>query len=225
VTREIARANLLSIIAGVQEAIRSLGTFDRHLWAAALALYRTGDAGAFIDDFAAEIENQLTRAWNAGAQEMGVSPDEFSDADKEQLDLIIKNEHDFVLRLAQDISDARGDTLDEFRSQFRSRIGLWVNRFREAQNTARVYFGTQAKFQWTLGATEEHCRQCTALNGIVAFGREWEAYGFQPQHPPNPLLDCGGWRCECQLTPTDKRRTIRARDRLTEIALLGRGGL
>jgi hypothetical protein len=225
VTREIARANLLSIIAGVQEAIRSIGTFDRPLWAAALALYRSGDAGAFIDDFTAEIENQLTRAWNAGAQEMGVSPDEFTQDDKTRLDTIIKNEYDFVLKLAQDITDARGNKLDEFRNQFRPRVDMWVNRFREAQNTARVYFGGKKRLEFVLGPTEQHCHTgdrpgkvgCADLAGIVLFATEWNQTGIIPNVANSSVLACGGWHCECQLRPTDKSRTPRGLSRVLDM--------
>lgn len=211
-----------------KNAAKSIGAFDRQLWRAALDLFRSGDEFAFIDDFTTNIDAQLRKAWNEGARELGVDPRDFSEADQEMIEGIINSEYDHVLGLAQAIVDFRNDPEnggEEFNKRFRSRIDLWVNRYTETVNRAKMHFGGKQRYEWKLGQTEEHCETCQALNGIIAFADEWVQYGIKPQSPPNPILECQGWRCDCTLQATEKRRTIRARDRLTEIALTRAGGI
>lgn len=62
------------------------------------------------------------------------------------------------------------------------------------------------------------------LNGIVAYAREWNEYGIHPQSPPNDLLECGGWRCQCRLVSTAKRVTPKAK-RLKVFELIAGFGL
>ena len=200
-------------------AIKTIGQYDRQLWSYALALFRGGDSGEFIDKFATAIKVQLTKAFHEGAGDIGVSPDEFTDADKKYLQVLIDSEYDHVLNLASDIEAARDKTEEEFRTSFRSRIDLWINRYTEVVNDARIYFGGKTKLQWNLGETEEHCEQCIKLSGIIAFAYEWEESGIKPQNPPNPVLTCRGWKCDCTLDVTDKRRSPNALKRLMDIAV------
>ncbi len=197
---------------------KSIGTYDRQLWKYCLDLYRTGDGGAFLDQFIAAIKNQMTRAWNEGAREMGVEPEEMTEIDLNELKSIIDSEYDHVIDLGEAIIHSRGGTIEEFRQQFRPRVDLWVARYNDAANRARVYFGGRQRLIWELGATEEHCETCAKLNGIVAFAYEWEQSGIKPQSPPNSILACGGWKCDCSLSSTDKRRSPKALETLMNIA-------
>ena len=205
-----------------QWQMKSIGQYERQLWSACLNFFRGDvDAFGFIDLFADNIQNQLTRAWNEGARSVGVEPKDMEQIDLEHLHGIIDSELNHVLGIAQDIEDAINDgmTIDQFRSRFRSRIDLWVNRYNEVINEARVYFGDEQKLVWQLGATEEHCETCSRLNGIVAYAREWDIANIKPQNPPNGKLECGGWNCDCSLEPTDKRRSPNALTRLLDIAM------
>lgn len=203
-------------------ALKSIGQYERQLWSYTLDLYRGGDVGAFIDDFAAAIENQLTRAWNEGAREVGVELGDMEDEDKQIIDDIVSSEYDHVLDLAQAIQDAQSLDKDEFRSQFRSRIDLWINRYNDVRSQAMIYFGGKERLVWRMGATEEHCATCAALDGIVAYATEWEESGVAPQGAPNDALECGGWRCDCSLETTDQRRSAGALTRIMEIATSGK---
>ncbi len=197
---------------------KSIETYDRQLWSYALELYRTGDGGVFLDKFITAIASQLTRAWNEGAREVGIDPKEMTDDDRAELKAIIDGEYDQIIKLAEAIMESRSGTLDEFRQKFRSRIDLWVNRYTDVIGRARVYFGGKTRLKWTLGKTEEHCETCATLNGIVAFASEWELAGIKPQSPPNEMLACGGWNCDCSLEVTDQRRSPNALDTLMNIA-------
>ena len=222
------RAVILSAFAAAcREYIRrgefkTEGSFNRHLWTAALGFFRDEiNAFTFIDIFVNEIENQLTRAWHEGARSVEVEPDDMTEADNLHLEAIINSEYDHVLGLAQAIEDAKlsGISLDAFRVRFRSRIDLWSARYREVVNEARIWFGGKKRLIWVLGRTEQHCQTCSALNGVVAWAEEWDQSLLRPQHPPNEFLECGGWRCDCSLNPTDQRRSPRAFGILTNIVV------
>jgi hypothetical protein len=205
-----------------QGEFKTIGAFDRQLWSAVLGYFRGDeDSFQFIDDFTNSITNQLTRAWNEGARSVGVDPRDMTDEDLLQLQGIINSEYEHILDLADAIDSARinNKTLDEFRSQFRSRVDLWVNRYNEVVNSAATYFGGKTRLEWQYGDTNVHCETCLKLNGVVAYAEEWEQAGLHPQQPPNPNLECEGWRCQCKLSVTDKRRSPRALNSLMNIVM------
>jgi len=96
---------------------------------------------------------------------------------------------------------------------------MWVNRYTDVKNQAKIYFGGKTRLMWVEGDTKEKCPTCLALNGIVAFAQEWEMSGVRPQSPPNEILNCGGWNCSCTLQVTDKRRSPNALQRIMDIAI------
>jgi hypothetical protein len=200
----------------------STKTYDEYrsrLWRAAVRLFNGGRDANFLASFARSIDQQLTQAWNTGADDVGVSPDEMTPDDMAIIEAIINNENDFIDRLAGDIQADKdaGMTRDDFDKQYGARTDLWAQRYVETVNRAHMQFGAKERMIWELGSTEEHCETCQQLDGIVAFGSEWEQAHLQPQAPPNAQLACSGWRCDCRLTPTTQRRTPRAFDKLTQI--------
>lgn len=206
-------------------ALKSYEQYRARLWGAMVRLYEGGRDGNFMASFARSIDEQLTRAWNAGADDVGVSPDEMTAEDMVILGAIIDNENNFIDGVMGEIDAARADpeyTREQFDKQWGARCDLWANRWSETVNRARMHFGSKTRLEWRLGATEQHCDTCSRLNGIVAFGYEWDEARIQPQAPPNAMLTCSGWRCDCSLEPTTRRRTGRALDRLLEIGLSGK---
>lgn len=208
---------------------KTYNAYRARLWGAVVRLFEGGADGAFMASFARSVDQQLTEAWNKGAEEVGVMPDEMDNNDVNILRSIIANELQFIQRLAGDIQKdkANGMTKAQLESYYGRRTDLWANRYIETLNRSRMVFGGKVKMEWVEGPTSDKCPFCLALNGIVAFGSEWEQARIHPQMPPNPTLTgmrdgkpgCKGWGCQCQLKPTSKRRSIRAMDRLTEIAL------
>jgi hypothetical protein len=200
---------------------KTLEQYRARLWGACVRLFNGGRDAAFEASFIRSIDQQLTQAWNDGAESVGVDPDEMTEADITILNAIIDNETEFISGLAGDIADAKagGMTREQFDKQFGARVDLWSNRWNETVNRARMQMGSKDRFMWRLGSTEDHCPECNDLNGITAFGYEFEEARIHPQMPVNELLTCQGWRCGCSLEPTTRRRTGRAFDRLTEIAL------
>ena len=194
---------------------KTLEAYKRQLWGAVLDLYR-GEIGVseFEDRWAGSIEEQLNRAWREGARDVEIDPKEFEEEDTAEIEAIIVNEFGYVSGLAAEVVQAAKD--ESGFEGFRSRVDTWANRYNDIVNRARVWFGGRQKLEWIYGDTE-HCATCLALNGIVAWASEWELADVRPQSPENIMLECGGWKCQCTLSPTDKRRTSKAYDRILSI--------
>jgi hypothetical protein len=206
-------------------ASKSYDQYRARLWGAMVRLYNGGRDGNFIGAFARTIDEQLTVAWNEGADDVGVSPEEMTPEDMLILEAIINNENDFIEGLVGEITAGRDNpeyTREQFDKQWGARVDLWANRYNETVNRARMHFGANERLEWVEGPTEKKCKTCPKLNGIIAFGREWDQARLHPQMPPNDMIECEGWNCLCQLVPTTKRRTARALDRLLEIGLTGK---
>jgi len=203
--------------------VKTLEMFDRQLWSYSLEFFRGEISdGEFEQLFIDAIENQLTRAWNEGADEVGVSIEDMTEDDLGILQGLITDEIGYLTGLGVDIIDAKestsgmteGEALDAFRSQFRSRIDVWASKYGEMVNKSKAHFGGKTKLKWELGATEKHCETCEWLNGTVAYAYEWEQAGVYPGESGSSVLACGGWNCDCKLTETDERRSPNAIQRL-----------
>lgn len=191
---------------------RVLGTWVYDLWNSEI----TQDE--FVDKMADLIEQQMTRAWNEGMRANGLNPADITPEQQAELQNIISDEYMFVDRFAADIVAGRGGSV----AQFQSRASLWSNRYNDTVNEAKLSTAEpKDKLIWVYGDTE-HCETCAQLNGIVASANEWEQSGIRPQSPPNDNLTCGGWKCQCRLEPTERRRSPKALDTLMNI-VIGRG--
>lgn len=197
--------------------VKSFDYFLRTLVNLVHSVYDGYLGGDFIDIMASLVQGQLTRAYHEGVMEAGLSVDEMTPEMEKELEEFILSEYDYVDQFYRDIVDARVDGAPV--DALISRASLWANRYNDVKNAAMrtVTLVKGGKLIWLLGATEEHCGTCNALNGKVAFAKEWEIAGLHPQTPPNPLLECEGWRCGCTLTPTDARRSPKVLDYLLNV--------
>ena len=183
------------------------------------SLYSGFIGGEFIDTMENLISGQLTRAYRQAYTDEGYTDFNLPDYLQSSLTDAIAYQHTFVDQYYRDIVDARIDGTPL--APLMQRAGLWAQRWTEAYNEAVRLMAIEngQKLVWTLGRTEEHCPECAALNGIVARASEWDALNIRPQNAPNDKLTCGGWKCDCSLEITDKRRTRDAYGRLEEIML------
>jgi len=199
------------------EIIKTVAYYRRALRRAVLDFYRAEiDAFEFIGDMIRLIKEQFTRAWNEGAREVGKEPKDMTEEDAELLQERIDQEQEFILGYASDIETAAAARTPI--APLYNRVELWVNRYNEVKAEAMIHFGKRVKLEWQLGETEDHCATCLKLNGTVAFAFEWEQSGVRPQSAPNPVLECGGWNCDCRLEVTQRRRTRLAINKLLSIA-------
>ncbi len=184
------------------------------------SLYNGFVGGEFIDIMANLISGQLndaiTKAWNDYGETSPLPAyleTYYQDA--------VSKQYGFVDQYYRDIVDARvdGTPIDPLIS----RADLWGNRWNESYNEANNIITQKngGNLIWQYGETE-HCDTCQALNGIVASAKEWQTAGVKPQNAPNKMIDCGGWRCQCELSPTTSRRSPKALDSIMNI-IVSRG--
>jgi hypothetical protein len=201
-------------------ATKTEGAYFMQIWKRVKELYNGEiSEGDFADAMARIVQEQLTKAFRAALRDSELDPNLVNEAGEgfaDELEQMILDEYDFVDGLASDIVSAAGS--DSGYESFRSRAEIWANRYNDAYNTAMMIIGEQYNNNmiWEYGDTE-HCDTCQRLNGIVMSAREWDELGVRPQDPPNDLLECGGWRCGCTLSPTDKRRSPKAYDTVLNI--------
>jgi len=208
----------VDILHQLSNLCKTVGWYERAMWGAVRDLY-SGDIGigefetAMIDI----VQNQMRRAWNEGMRSLGLDPE----ADmillwEMALQDIMAQELVFVDPLAAEIVAAFHAGKDV--EQFRSRVSVWANRYNDVVNQAtQICAKAGQKMKWQYGDTD-HCDTCSRLDGIVAYESEWEELGVYPQRPPNPVLECGGWRCQCSIVPTDQRRSPNAYQTIMNIA-------
>lgn len=79
---------------------------------------------------------------------------------------------------------------------------MWVNKsLRTIQDYGRRSGAGDRRYKWVLGPAEKHCQDCPRLDGQVHRYREWYARGW---YPGSDKTGCKGYRCSCQLVPTDE---------------------
>jgi len=176
------------------------------------------DALQFVQIFGNLIDGQLNKAWMEGMAVNGLKPEDMTDELQAILDEIIDAEHGSIIGFADDIGAASGLTGEPI-DPLLARVPLWGARYEDPKNRAIMATAEEKdKLEWIYGDTQ-HCDTCAQLNGVVAYASEWERAGLHPQGPPNDMLECGGWLCQCLLQPTDKRRSPNVMDKLLTIGL------
>jgi hypothetical protein len=176
--------------------------------------------GEWALDMESAIKMYLTEAWFEGMAANNLTQEDMTPEWQAILTGIIDSEYAQLPHLgawiARTVYGIRG--LDEVWGAIHARLDMWANRWTDVYGQARSATAEEgAKEEWVVGETE-HCSTCLALNGLVAYVTEWDAGGFRPQNPPNPLLECGGYRCQCERRPTNKRRSPNVLIRLLDLA-------
>lgn len=179
------------------------------------SLYNNQIGGDFIDVMANVISGQLMHAYSQAWEDYGETsmlPDYLTAA--YQADVLAQYEH--VDQYFRDIIDARVDGKPI--APLLARADLWANRWTESYNNAirLIELENGGNLEWIYGDTD-HCDTCMSLNGIVMSAKEWDTLNVKPQSAPNNKLQCGGWKCQCRLAPTGKRRSPGAYGRVEEI--------
>jgi hypothetical protein len=182
---------------GVMSYRAKIATNARALWNGSFTL------GAFIQGMELDVGNGLTLAWNEGAAECGIFPNDFTQEEINERDAAILLEYSYIASFADFImqnSKANGGLLRSL--QFR--INMWANRYRDLRNRAKAKACADKKLKWLLGPTEEHCDDCSNYAGRVYRASIWNKYNIKPQ---SRELSCKGYNCQCDLVPTDEPGT------------------
>ena len=152
----------------------------------------------FIEIITDALWTGLKGAWEAGAKAAGIAPDEMTDREISTMQTDIFNQFQYVPgfgQYIQSVSRAAGGKLESTLP----RMNMWVNRYNEFYTRGRMSAQQDAKQEWVLGPTEQHCGSCAKLSGKVKRSSTWIEADI---YPMNPRLECKGYNCLCQLTPT-----------------------
>jgi hypothetical protein len=156
--------------------------------------------------FREELYNAGTKAYNDGLNEGGVKPEDLDELGQAERNRKVAEwlalQSEYVNKLVDEISG--GDYSKELA---RSRSELWVSKsLRTIFYTGLHDAAGQKRFQWRLGATEEHCKTCLQLNGQVHRLKDYLKAGL---YPGSHDLECKGFNCDCKFVETDARPTGR----------------
>jgi hypothetical protein len=186
--------------------VKTVEYFLRQIQGLVRAVYNNILGGEFIDIMADLISGQLTQAANQALQEANVT---MTDTIRAAVESAILSEYTHVDQYYRDIVDAKVDNTSI--EPLLARAQMWANRWNDVYNMVKTMIAAEfgQKLEWVYGDAD-HCTTCQSLNGIVAYAAEWDMLNIHPQGAPNGALECGGWRCQCQLVVTEKRATPNA---------------
>lgn len=170
----------------------SLRSAARGLW--------SGEEGIFffLDNATLAIERSFTAAWAEGLGECGISLSEQTPEEEARLRAEINLEIGYIAQFAWDINRNTKYSGGKLNEIFK-RIEMWVNKYGMIRALARTYACGDEKLEWVMNPFKEHCRDCLRLNGKVYRRSVWRAQGIYPRMPS---LECGGYRCGCDLVQT-----------------------
>jgi len=183
--RLIAELSQSSLSLNIRAAVRGL-------WTGVIT------SGQFYQEMVLAIEKGVYQAFREGFREFGIEMDEISTDEKGAMFNFVADQAGFIGGFAQVIMDQSKANGGKLGPLF-DRASMWINRYGDARNLARVFAAKNQHLTWVLGPTE-HCSSCLKLAGKVKRGNFWLEADLRPQHP---ALECGGYRCQCMLVPTD----------------------
>lgn len=151
----------------------------------------------FVDNMVSVVERNLIMAWNDGARDCGLKPDEFDRGEILVRDNYITNQFRYILGLGRSVQQDRnrvriGESL--------ARAEMWANRWFDIRALASQTVCADIKMLWQWDPAKEHCCDCRAMNGRVYRNSTWRRYGIRPG---SANLACFGGHCGCKLKPTD----------------------
>jgi len=160
------------------------------------------DYDLFFQGMLDTIRYHIPQAWYAGAKECGILPSELTQQERVALEQAIQYELQWIDGFAAAIeenSKANGGKL----GPLFARAAVWIGRWEGVRVKAMTMACQDRKLRWTLGEAE-HCRSCMKLAGKVKRASYWNEHGILPRVHNADYLECGGWRCQCTLEPTDE---------------------
>jgi hypothetical protein len=170
----------------------------------------TGNLDTFgvADTIISAIHRELTNAWNEGALSCGIKEDELTPEEVQARETFINSQMLYVVDFAGVVTETGESHRESPRDPayklgpLMSRGEVWANRYQEAYTQAKVMACANKKLKWVLGPTE-HCTSCLRLDGKVKRASFWSERGIIPRVAGATYLDCGGWKCQCDLVETE----------------------
>lgn len=182
---------------------KSAATFKSSLNAVARALWKDQiDIFDFLNGIQSAISRGYEQAWQEGAAECFIRPEERTVEENNALVSFIYDANNYAFQLGEFIEANRESPW----SVISNRLSLWSNRYEQVKNKAKSMSCADQKLEWVLGDAE-HCSTCLKLSGRVMRGSRWEELDIYPRDTRAGKLECRGFRCQCELVPTDKKIT------------------
>ena len=170
----------------------------------------------FYNSMSGNIRRNITRAWQRGAAEYGIKMDELSQDERAALQSAIIYEHQWITgfadaivqaRAAADVSPAakrrKKDAIPVIPGFLFARSDIWIGRYEGVRSKARAMAAGDQKLKWDRGATKDACTSCLKLHGKIKRASWWLSSGILPRVHGAHYLICKGFRCLCQLIPTN----------------------
>lgn len=170
----------------------------------------------------AYIKRDAQPVYLDGLREGGIEEADLSADDKATIAAWVSEQRGYVsdfwksvadaakLRPAFGPANARQDLLDAYNAARRglfARLTLWESALRELAGMGKASAAADMMVTWKLGATEKHCSTCNKLNKQRHRLKWFTEAGYIPQQNDSDTLDCGGWRCLCELRD-DKGKVV-----------------
>jgi HK97 family phage portal protein len=149
----------------------------------------------FTGRFRGVIARFAKSAYREGLVAGGVESGELSDEDNRIVISFIREQQSYAKNLAEQIYS---DNVTEAQAGQKSTI--WYSKSIEpAFQKGLLSADANGMYEWQLGTTEEHCRDCLRLDGQRHRLKDWAKSGWLPR---SDSLECNGFNCDCVLLPT-----------------------
>lgn len=162
------------------------------------------DKDRFKQLMRAMIERYGTAAYVDGLVDGGVIDGRMDDEDRANVRSLRVSQTKFVRDFADVLFDKGISDADA-----KMKPSIWFNKSIGPFYTAGLASADKnGYYEWVIGPTEEHCKDCSKLNGQIHRMRDWVKSGWKPQ---SDQLACKGFQCKCNFV---KRLNTRASGRL-----------
>jgi hypothetical protein len=142
------------------------------------------------------IASYGAKAYRDGLRDGGVDPGEISEDDLSEISQLAAEQSMYVTNVGTAIY--KDETVSP--DQAAGKPQLWWNKsIMPFYQTGLASADKNGMYEWFLGATEDHCGDCSRFNGQRHRLRDWIKRGLMPQ---SSKLECGGWRCDCRVEKT-----------------------
>lgn len=137
-------------------------------------------------------------AYRDGLREGGVADAELDEMDQTRFTSLLAEQSQYVSGLGEQVYKQGISSAEAI-----GKPEMWFNKsIMPFYNAGLLSAERNANYEWILGRTEEHCRDCLRLNGQVHRLWAWHRREILPQ---SDKLACNGFNCDCRLQRSDKR--------------------
>ncbi|NJL56841.1 hypothetical protein HC928_18090, partial [bacterium] len=148
--------------------------------------------------FGVVLRNLMTRfgrqAYEQGLQDGGVDPRDATDEDASAVRDLVLSQSVYIRNFIERVWSRDRES---FPLNTEARASMWFNKsISPFYDAGLMSADRNGMYEWILGPTEEHCPDCSRLNGQRHRLKTWNQSGWLPQADK---LACKGFKCKCNL--------------------------